>query len=102
MVLLRSSITFLPSVNREVWCPKLSATFTFWKGKILKLYHPSLEPESTEEPGTVIQTSPNGLRIATADGTLRIRELQLESRPRLSVVEFLKGYPLKPGVRLGE
>jgi methionyl-tRNA formyltransferase len=76
--------------------------FTSWKGKILKLYRPSLEPESKEEPGTVIQTSVDGLRIATADGTLRIRELQLESRPRLSMAEFLKGYPLKPGVRLGE
>jgi len=52
-------------------------------------------------PRTVVETSAVGLRVATSHGYLLIRELQLENRPRMSVNEFLRGYPLKPGVQLG-
>jgi methionyl-tRNA formyltransferase len=77
--------------------------FTVWAGRILKLFQPRpLEEEAKEAPGTVAQTSAAGLRVATSDGYLLIRELQLENRPRMGVSEFLRGYPLKPGVRLGD
>jgi methionyl-tRNA formyltransferase len=77
--------------------------FTVWAGRILKLFQPRpLEEEAKEPPGTVVQTSAAGLRIATSYGDLLIRELQLENRPRMGVSEFLRGYPLKPGVRLGD
>ncbi len=76
--------------------------FTTWGGRNLKLFRPSpLEEGTKEAPGTVIQTSAAGLRIATSHGDLLIRELQLENRPRMGVAEFLRGYPLKPGVQLG-
>lgn len=76
--------------------------FTIWAGRILKLFQPSpLEEEAKEAPGTVVQASAAGLRISTSHGYLLIRELQLESRPRMTVNEFLRGYPLKPGVQLG-
>jgi len=76
--------------------------FTVWAGRILKLFQPRpLEEEAKEAPGTVAQTSATGLRIATSDGYLLIRELQLANRPRMGVSEFLRGYPLKPGMQLG-
>jgi len=76
--------------------------FTVWAGRILKLFQPRiLAAEAKEAPGTVVETSAAGLRIATSHGDLLIRELQLENRPRMSVNEFLRGYPLKPGVQLG-
>ncbi len=76
--------------------------FTVWAGRILKLFQPRpLEEEAKEAPGTVVQTSAAGLRIATSDGYLLIRELQLANRPRMGVSEFLRGYPLKPGMQLG-
>lgn len=76
--------------------------FTIWAGRILKLFQPSpLEEEAKEAPGTVVQASVAGLRIATSHGYLLVRELQLESRPRMTVNEFLRGYPLKPGGQLG-
>jgi methionyl-tRNA formyltransferase len=76
--------------------------FTIWAGRILKLFQPSpLEEEAKEAPGTVVQASAAGLRIATSHGYLLVRELQLESRPRMTVNEFLRGYPLKPGGQLG-
>lgn len=76
--------------------------YTVWAGRTLKLFLPQLaEGEVVEAPGTVAQAAANGLRIATSHGYLLVRELQLENRPRMGVGEFLRGYPLKPGVRLG-
>jgi len=76
--------------------------FTFWAGRVLKLFRPSvLEEEGKEAPGTVVQASASGLRIATSRGYLLAREIQLENRARMTVNEFLQGYPLKPGVQLG-
>jgi methionyl-tRNA formyltransferase len=76
--------------------------FTVWADRTLKLFLPKLvEGEAMEAPGTVAHAAANGLRIATSQGYLLVRELQLENRPRMSVAEFLRGYPLKPGVHLG-
>jgi len=76
--------------------------FTFWANRSLKLFLPTFsEEKAMEAPGTVVQASTDGLVIATAQGYLRVRELQLESRPRMRVDEFLRGYPLKAGVHFG-
>ncbi len=77
--------------------------FSFWDGKRIKLFRPVLiEGEAGEQPGTVVQSTPEGVVIAAGGGSLRIREVQLENRPRMGVVEFLRGYPLRAGARLGE
>jgi len=76
---------------------------TSWAGRVLKLFRPRFEEnESRESPGTIVQASKDGLGIATSHGCLLIREVQMENRPRMRVAEFLKGYPLQIGVRLGE
>jgi len=77
--------------------------FTLWSGRVLKVFLPSLaEGEIKDIPGTVLQASGEGLRIAASGGHLLIREVQLESRPRMRVGEFLRGHPLPGGARLGE
>jgi methionyl-tRNA formyltransferase len=77
--------------------------FTSWAGRVLKLFHPGFgENETRESPGTIVQVSREGLRIATSHGFLLIREVQMENRPRMGVAEFLRGYPLQVGVRLGD
>ncbi len=77
--------------------------FTSWAGRVLKLFRPGFGGNETREsPGTVVQASKEGLRIATSHGCLLIREVQMENRPRMGVAEFLKGYPLRVGVRLGD
>jgi methionyl-tRNA formyltransferase len=75
---------------------------TSWAGRTLKLFLPSFSNEKpVEGPGTVVQASGDGLRIATSHGFLLVREIQMANRPRMSVAEFLRGYPLKAGVILG-
>ena len=77
--------------------------FTSWKGRILKLFRPRFSEENTgEAPGTLVQASPEGLRISASQGCLLVREVQPESRPRMGVADFLKGYSLRSGVQLGD
>lgn len=77
--------------------------YTTWAGRTVKLFRPRLmEAGGKEAPGTVVQASAEGIRIASPRGTLLIREVQMESRPRMKVSDFLRGTPLTPGIRLGE
>jgi methionyl-tRNA formyltransferase len=77
--------------------------YTSWEGRTIKLFRPRLvEAEGTEAPGTVIQASGEGIRIASPEGHLLIREVQMESRPRMGVADFLRGNSVAAGVRLGE
>ncbi len=77
--------------------------FTLWSGRVLKVFRPSLVGgEVKESPGTILQASGEGLRIAASGGHLLIREVQLESRSRMRVGEFLRGHSLPSGARLGE
>ena len=72
--------------------------FTFWNGRVLKLFRPSWEDrEAAERPGTVLEASSDRLRIATLHGDLFVQELQMESRPRMGVREFLRGHALRAG-----
>jgi methionyl-tRNA formyltransferase len=80
--------------------------FTFWNGHVLKLFRPRF-PEEREEDvrevsGTIILVGLADLHIATGQGYLSVRELQLANRPRMGVAEFLRGHPLQAGVRLGQ
>jgi methionyl-tRNA formyltransferase len=77
--------------------------YTSWAGRAVKLFRPRLmEAGGKEAPGTVVQASAEGIRIASPQGTLLIREVQMESRPRMKVSDFLRGNPLAAGVRLGK
>ena len=77
--------------------------FTLWGGRILKLFRPRLIEEGAQErPGTVVQASDEGLRVAASQGVLLVREAQLESRPRMKIPDFLRGNPIPSGERLGE
>ena len=43
-----------------------------------------------------------GLHVKTGDGILVIEELQLEGKKRMKTADFLRGYAIEPGTRLGE
>jgi len=76
--------------------------YAFLNGKRLKLFKPRVLSEtSSEPPGTILKVDKEGLCIATGEGVLLIRELQLEGKRRLSVSDFCRGHPLNPGDRLG-
>ena len=66
--------------------------------KVLKVRTASGE----SQPGTVLATGREGIEVACADGSVIIEELQLEGKKRLPAREFLAGYALQPGLRLGK
>jgi methionyl-tRNA formyltransferase len=50
--------------------------------------------------GTVLGSDENGLRVSTSAGVLRLRRLQRPGGRMLPAAEFLRGFPVAPGVRL--
>jgi methionyl-tRNA formyltransferase len=86
-------------------------TSTFWhraKGAPLRLILGRVSVQSAEsspsadiQPGMVVATDPWGLTVATGDGLLQIEELQPAGKRMQSAAEFLRGYPVASGDRLG-
>ena len=72
---------------------------TTLNGKMLKIYRTS-PCEKSGDAGKVIDTDP--LTVACGEGSVIIRELQLEGKKRMDSAAFLIGHPLKIGDRLGE
>jgi len=85
-------------------------TSTFWhraKGPPLRLILGRVSivssgtHERTHAAGTVATADASGLIVATGAGLLRIDELQPAGKRMLSAAEFLRGYPVALGDRLG-
>jgi methionyl-tRNA formyltransferase len=76
-------------------------TFTFHENNRLKIFKArSVSRNFQEAPGTVLQSFPDELVIATGDGALSILEIQGPSGKRLAIKDFLHGYKLQPGTKL--
>lgn len=72
--------------------------FTFWKNTRLKIYRAEVPAAQRNAlPGTVLESRPGHLTVATGDGALSILELQSASGSRLPVSEFLRGFRISPG-----
>jgi len=52
------------------------------------------------QPGTILEATKDGLRIATGNGALLIREIQPAGGKRLSVQQYLAGHHVAVGARL--
>ena len=71
------------------------SAFTHVDDKTLKIWDVDVIDEPVkEEPGTIISTNKT-LKVATGDGYLDIKELQLAGKKRMDIVSFLNGYSIK-------
>ena len=52
--------------------------------------------------GTVLGAGPAGIDVACGQGCLRITELQKPGGKRLAAAEFLRGFPVQPGMRFAD
>lgn len=78
------------------------SAFTSVDGKNLKIWSADVVEENCEaEPGTIYEITKNGFKIATGKGALAVKELQLEGKKRMNAGDFLRGYNLKEGTKLG-
>jgi methionyl-tRNA formyltransferase len=72
---------------------------TYWKGRLLKIHggRALTGPEALGDgrgPGTVMETTEEGIKIKCGRGIFEITELQVEGKRRMSAGDFLKGYSL--------
>ncbi|NIO03558.1 MAG: methionyl-tRNA formyltransferase [Proteobacteria bacterium] len=76
-------------------------TFTRLGGKILKVFWAEVDETShSQPPGCVLDVGSHGIRVATGEGQLVLKEVQLEGKKRLPVREFLLGHPIDAGAIL--
>lgn len=52
-------------------------------------------------PGTVLEVNNEGIIVATGEGCLSVKELQLEGKRRMGVAEFIRGHKIEKGMVLG-
>ena len=71
------------------------SAYTFMDGKMMKIWDASISSENTDRtPGTIIEVGRDFIKVATGEGILKIHELQLEGKKRMSVSAFLNGYEI--------
>ena len=79
-------------------------TFTLIRRKqgtvLLKILRAELV-EASGEAGEILSAEQDGVVVACGQGALRITELQREGGKRLSAEQFLAGFPLSTGEKLG-
>lgn len=76
---------------------------TLLDGKRFKIYEVSLA-EGQGQPGQIIEKGKETLVVATGDGAISLKTVQLAGKPRMSVVDFLNGVgrKLEVGELIGE
>lgn len=75
------------------------SAFTHYQGKVLKVWKASpVEGEGT--PGEVILVEKDSITVACGTGALKIYELQLEGKKRMSTHDFLLGVKVTAGEKL--
>ncbi len=110
----------------RAFSPKPGA-YTFWRGKLLKIWKAEVVDDSALTPnpsptawergvnsplahavgeggrggeGEILSTDPDHFLVACGVGALRLLEVQPESRPRMDIRAFVNGYRPQVGERL--
>ncbi len=80
------------------------SAYTSYHGKQMKLWKAvplSQEDTRGHAPGEILRTDRDAITVAAGEGALRILELQLEGKKRMSAHDFLLGGKMAPGEILG-
>lgn len=87
--------------NRVRGANPMPGAFTHWSGGSLKVHRAAIDT-GDGPPGTVLTADGrDGIVVACGQGALRLTQVQPEGRPRMTADEFVRGYRLAVGQRLG-
>ncbi len=79
------------------------SAYTYYQGKSIKLWEADVVAADVKaEAGSIVEVSKDYFDVATGEGLLRVKELQLEGKKRMDTKSFLLGNQWKAGFRLGE
>ena len=72
------------------------AAWTTLEGKSVKIYEAEKDVATPSgKPGAIVSDGKTNLKVATADGWLNIKTLQLEGKKKMPVTDLLRGLKLK-------
>ena len=76
---------------------------TVLAGETIKVWGAQVRTDAAPAgaPGTVLVVSAAGIDVACGSGVLRLTQLQRAGGKRLAAAQFLHGFPVDPGARLG-
>ncbi|MBO8143374.1 MAG: methionyl-tRNA formyltransferase [Thermodesulfobacterium sp.] len=75
--------------------------FTYYKNKLLKVFLAKAIPlKHKEKPGIILDINKDGILVATSEGVILLKEIQLEGKRKISAYEFACGQRLKKGALL--
>ena len=79
------------------------SAYTYKDGKVIKFWSASVAYEKFEPCpcGTLVSVEGGMLWIMTGNGILQVKEIQPEGKRRMTVEEYLRGYPRTPGLVFG-
>ncbi|MCS7338278.1 MAG: methionyl-tRNA formyltransferase [Verrucomicrobiae bacterium] len=64
---------------------------------LLKIWRAEVVPDASGAPGAVLNVSKSGIDVACGRDALRILELQLQDRRKMTAQEFIAGHQLRQG-----
>lgn len=76
------------------------SAYTYLDGKMLKVWKPVVGDAVGAPCGTVCDVGKETITVACREGSLIIKEVQIEGKKRMSVRDFLLGYRLSKGAVL--
>ncbi len=78
------------------------SAYTVLDGKTLKLWKAEVGPTVLDsQPGQIVNVAKDAFTVCCGEGSLIIRELQLEGKKRMETDAFLRGYSVAEGTILG-
>ena len=79
------------------------SAYTHYHGKQLKIWKAiPMATAHKEAPGTILTVNKDSFEVAASEGSLKVMELQLEGKERMTTHDFLLGVKVQPGELLGE
>ena len=75
------------------------AAWTMLNGKSVKIYETEKEISSHSLPcGTIVSDSKSTFKVATQDGFINVKVLQLEGKKRMPIADLLRGFKVTDGM----
>lgn len=75
---------------------------TKYESQPMKIYSSSvLNENSSKTPGTILNVTKQGIKVATSDGVLLIRKVQFPNGKPLTIEQYINGNEIKENIILG-